>query len=97
MVTRDTVDTVHWTIDDANPSFPTNPLSPDKGEMDIRTQAEEAQAFRALGTAKLLARMGFEALATTSSGRAQMLGRAGSSCELPSLRVIMPELAARGR
>ncbi len=57
----------------------------------MRTQAEKAQAFRAIherpgafiipnpwevGTAKLLAGMGFEALATTSSGLAQMLGRA---------------------
>jgi 2-methylisocitrate lyase-like PEP mutase family enzyme len=63
----------------------------DGGEMDMRTQAEKAQAFRALhdqpgafiipnpwevGTAKLLAGMGFEALATTSSGLAKMLGRA---------------------
>jgi len=57
----------------------------------MRAQAEKAQAFRALherpgafiipnpweaGTAKLLAGMGFEALATTSSGLAQMLARA---------------------
>ena len=57
----------------------------------MRTQAEKAQAFRALhqrpgafiipnpwevGTAKMLAGMGFEALATTSSGLAQMLGHA---------------------
>lgn len=57
------------------------------------TQAEKAAAFRALheragafiipnpweaGTAKLLAAMGFEALATTSLGLANMLGRADS-------------------
>jgi 2-methylisocitrate lyase-like PEP mutase family enzyme len=55
-----------------------------------RTQAEKAAAFRALherpgaflipnpwdaGTAKLLAALGFEALATTSSGFASTLGR----------------------
>ena len=58
----------------------------------MRTQAEKAAAFRALhqrpgafiipnpweaGTAKVLAALGFEALATTSSGLAQMLGRNG--------------------
>jgi len=57
----------------------------------MRTQAEKAAAFRALherpgafiipnpwdpGTAKLLAALGFEALATTSRGLANMLGRA---------------------
>lgn len=57
----------------------------------MRTQAEKAAAFRALherpgafiipnpwepGTAKLLAGLGFEALATTSRGLANMLGRA---------------------
>jgi len=60
----------------------------------MRTQAEKAAAFRALherpgafiipnpwdaGTAKLLAGMGFEALATTSLGLANMLGRADSN------------------
>lgn len=59
----------------------------------MRTRAEKAAAFRALherpgafiipnpweaGTAKLLAAMGFEALATTSLGLANMLGRADS-------------------
>jgi 2-methylisocitrate lyase-like PEP mutase family enzyme len=59
----------------------------------MRTHAEKAAAFRALharagtflipnpwdaGTAKLLAAMGFEALATTSLGLANMLGRADS-------------------
>jgi 2-methylisocitrate lyase-like PEP mutase family enzyme len=59
----------------------------------MRTQAEKAAAFRALheragafiipnpweaGTAKLLAAMGFEALATTSLGLTNMLGRADS-------------------
>lgn len=57
----------------------------------MRTQAQKAAAFRALhdrpgafiipnpwepGTAKLLAALGFEALATTSRGLANMLGRA---------------------
>jgi 2-methylisocitrate lyase-like PEP mutase family enzyme len=59
----------------------------------MRTQAEKAAAFRALherpgafiipnpweaGTARLLAGLGFEALATTSLGLANMLGRADS-------------------
>jgi 2-methylisocitrate lyase-like PEP mutase family enzyme len=59
----------------------------------MRSQSEKAATFRALherpgafiipnpweaGTAKLLAALGFEALATTSSGLAQMLGRADS-------------------
>jgi 2-methylisocitrate lyase-like PEP mutase family enzyme len=58
--------------------------------MHMRTQAEKAAAFRALherpgafiipnpwdaGTAKLLASLGFEALATTSLGLANSLGR----------------------
>jgi 2-methylisocitrate lyase-like PEP mutase family enzyme len=66
--------------------------SPPKG-VDMRTQADKAAAFRALhdrhsafiipnpwdvGTAKLLAATGFEALATTSLGLANMLGRADS-------------------
>jgi 2-methylisocitrate lyase-like PEP mutase family enzyme len=56
----------------------------------MKSQVEKAAAFRALhqrsgafiipnpweaGTAKILATLGFEALATTSSGLAQMLGR----------------------
>src|ERR1035438_3303230 len=60
-------------------------------ELKMRTQMEKAQLFRALherpgafiipnpwdaGTAKLLAAMGFEALATTSLGLANMLGSA---------------------
>jgi len=59
----------------------------------MRSQAEKATAFRTLheragafiipnpwdaGTAKLLAAVGFEALATTSLGLANMLGRADS-------------------
>jgi 2-methylisocitrate lyase-like PEP mutase family enzyme len=60
----------------------------------MRTQAEKAAAFRALherpgafiipnpweaGTARLLTAAGFEALATTSLGLANMLGRADST------------------
>jgi 2-methylisocitrate lyase-like PEP mutase family enzyme len=60
----------------------------------MRTQTEKAMAFRALherpgafiipnpwdaGTAKLLAALGFEALATTSLGLANMLGRPDSA------------------
>jgi 2-methylisocitrate lyase-like PEP mutase family enzyme len=62
----------------------------DRLEAAVRTQAQKAEAFRALherpgafiipnpwdaGTAKLLASLGFEALATTSLGLANMLGR----------------------
>jgi 2-methylisocitrate lyase-like PEP mutase family enzyme len=58
----------------------------------MRSQEEKAATFRALherpgafiipnpweaGTAKILAALGFEALATTSSGLAQMLGQSG--------------------
>src|SRR6266511_2754392 len=61
-----------------------------KRRLPMRTQMEKAEAFRALharpgafiipnpwdaGTAKLLAAMGFEALATTSLGLANSLGR----------------------
>src|ERR1700683_5575308 len=64
---------------------------------DMRTQAEKAKSFRALherpgafiipnpwdaGTAKLLAAMGFEALATTSLGLANTLGSATVSIEM---------------
>ncbi len=60
------------------------------GEMLLRPQAEKAQVFKALhereglfvipnpwdaGSAKLLASMGYEALATTSAGLAWMLGK----------------------
>lgn len=60
----------------------------------MRTQAEKTAAFRELhqrpgcflipnpwdaGTAKILAGLGYEALATTSLGVANVLGRAGSS------------------
>lgn len=63
----------------------------------MRSQLEKAKLFRALherpgafiipnpydaGTAKLLAAMGFEALATTSLGLANMLGRTSVSLEM---------------
>lgn len=63
----------------------------------MRSQLEKAKLFRALhqrpgafiipnpwdaGTAKLLAAMGFEALATTSLGVANMLGRSNVSLEM---------------
>src|ERR1700722_4103500 len=63
------------------------------GKPALRTQIDKAMAFRALherpgafiipnpwdaGTARLLAALGFEALATTSLGLANMLGRADS-------------------
>src|SRR5215468_6813492 len=64
------------------------------GGADMRTQTEKANLFRALherpgafiipnpwdaGTAKLLAAVGFEALATTSLGLANMLGSSKAS------------------
>src|SRR5215831_8008769 len=75
------------------------------GRTDMRTQMEKAQAFRALherpgafiipnpwdaGTAKLLAAMGYEALATTSLGVANMLGSVGVSLDviIENCRVI---------
>src|ERR1700730_1789761 len=66
-------------------------ISQERGETRMRSQAAKAAAFRALherpgafiipnpwdaGTAKLLAALGFEALATTSLGLANMLGSA---------------------
>ena len=71
----------------------------------MRTQMQKAEAFRALharpgafiipnpweaGTAKLLAAMGFEALATTSLGLANMLGRPTVSLDaiIDNCRVI---------
>jgi len=71
----------------------------------MRSQTEKAEAFRALharpgafiipnpwdaGTAKLLAAMGFEALATTSLGLANTLGRASLSLDhiIENCRVI---------
>ena len=76
----------------------------------MRTQMEKAEAFRALharpgafiipnpweaGTAKLLAAMGFEALATTSLGLANMLkgGSPQTSQKLMRLRVLMQFVA----
>jgi 2-methylisocitrate lyase-like PEP mutase family enzyme len=73
-------------------------------ERKMRTQLEKANAFRALharpgafiipnpwdaGTARLLAAMGFEALATTSLGLANTLGRA-----TPSLAEIIDNCRA---
>lgn len=73
------------------------------------TQAEKAAAFRALhtrpgafiipnpwdaGTAKLLAASGFEALATTSLGLANMLGRGDSKVSLAEVIANCREIAA---
>jgi 2-methylisocitrate lyase-like PEP mutase family enzyme len=75
-------------------------------EPEMSSQLEKAKAFRALherpgafiipnpwdaGTAKLLAAMGFEALATTSLGVANMLGRRGVSLDaiLDNCRAIV--------
>jgi 2-methylisocitrate lyase-like PEP mutase family enzyme len=64
------------------------------GEITMKTQAEKGEAFRALheradafiipnpwdiGTARLLAQLGFEALATTSAGYAFSVGRPDST------------------
>jgi 2-methylisocitrate lyase-like PEP mutase family enzyme len=74
-------------------------------EADMRTQLEKAELFRTLhqrpgafiipnpwdaGTAKLLAAMGFEALATTSLGLANMLGQTAVSRQamIENCRVI---------
>ncbi|PAM97028.1 2-methylisocitrate lyase, partial [Streptomyces sp. Alain-F2R5] len=71
----------------------------------MRTQADKAARFRALhqrpgtfiipnpwdaGTAKLLAAMGFEALATTSLGVANTLGQSGIGLDaiIENCRVI---------
>src|SRR5918992_351319 len=71
-------------------SSPTRPDQPTKRRLPMPNQMEKAEAFRALharpgafiipnpwdaGTAKLLAAMGFEALATTSLGLSSALGR----------------------
>jgi 2-methylisocitrate lyase-like PEP mutase family enzyme len=69
----------------------------------MRSQAERAEAFRALherpgafiipnpwdaGTARLLASLGFEALATTSLGLANMLGRVDGTNSVSQREVI---------
>jgi 2-methylisocitrate lyase-like PEP mutase family enzyme len=74
----------------------------------MRTLAEKAAAFRALherpgafiipnpwdaGTAKLLAALGFEALATTSLGVANMLGRADSRVSRAEVIAICRDIA----
>jgi 2-methylisocitrate lyase-like PEP mutase family enzyme len=75
----------------------------------MRSQAEKAAAFRALherpgafiipnpweaGTARLLAAAGFEALATTSLGLANMLGRADSKVNRAEVIANCREIAA---
>src|SRR5437868_2097117 len=77
-------------------SPPARPGQQTKRRLPMRTQMEKAEAFRALhgrpgafiipnpwdaGTAKLLAAIGFEALATTSLGLANMLGSATVSLD----------------
>src|SRR5260370_15867699 len=76
---------------------------------DMRNQAEKAAAFRALherpgcfiipnpwdaGTAKLLAALGFEALATTSLGVANSIGRADSTVSRAEVIANAREIAA---
>jgi 2-methylisocitrate lyase-like PEP mutase family enzyme len=75
----------------------------------MRNQAEKAMAFRALherpgcfiipnpwdaGTAKLLAALGFEALATTSLGVANSIGRADSAVSRAEVIANAREIAA---
>jgi 2-methylisocitrate lyase-like PEP mutase family enzyme len=82
---------MHWRNHEARPTPLASPGR--KEETGVRTQTQKAAAFRALherqgafiipnpwdaGTAKLLAAVGFEALATTSLGLANMLGRPDS-------------------
>ena len=69
----------------------------------MKTQAQRAEAFRALharpgafiipnpwdaGTAKLLASLGFEALATTSLGLSNMLGRVDGTMTVSRAEVL---------
>jgi len=75
----------------------------------MATQLEKSATFRALharqgafvipnpwdaGTAKLFASLGFEALATTSLGLANMLGRANSTVSLDEILANCREIAA---
>src|SRR5213596_3444109 len=86
-------------------SPPTRTGQQTKRRLPMRTQIEKAEAFRALharpgafiipnpwdaGTAKLLAALGFEALATTSLGLANTLGSATISLDaiIENCRVI---------
>src|SRR5213076_843670 len=74
-----------------------------RGRLDMKTQAQKADAFRALherpgafiipnpwdaGTAKLLASLGFEALATTSLGLSNMLGRVDGTMTVSRAEVL---------
>mgnify|MGYP001585353938 CR=1 FL=1 len=75
----------------------------------MRTQAEKGRAFRALhererafiipnpwdiGTARLLAHLGFEALATTSAGYAFSVGQADNTITRPEMLAHMTAIAA---
>jgi 2-methylisocitrate lyase-like PEP mutase family enzyme len=75
----------------------------------MRTQAEKGQAFRALherkrafilpnpwdpGTARLLERLGFEALATTSAGYAFSLGRLDNTVDRHAVMAHLVEIAS---
>lgn len=75
----------------------------------MRTQAEKGQAFRALherdgaffipnpwdvGTARLLAHLGFEALATTSAGYAFSVGRRDNSVERDEMMAHVAAMAS---
>jgi 2-methylisocitrate lyase-like PEP mutase family enzyme len=81
----------------------------DELEVEMRTQAEKAVAFRALherdhafiipnpwdvGTARLLAGLGFEALATTSAGYAFSLGQRDSKVGRESMMEHVRAMAA---
>lgn len=85
-------DTMHFTAQGATAKLRSNDATRTRGGI-MRSQMEKASAFRTLhgragafvipnpwdaGTARLLEALGFEALATTSLGLANMLGRADS-------------------
>jgi 2-methylisocitrate lyase-like PEP mutase family enzyme len=80
-----------------------------KGDDALVSQTEKAMAFRALherpgafiipnpwdpGTARLLAALGFEAIATTSLGLANMLGRADSAVTRSEVLANCRDIAA---
>jgi 2-methylisocitrate lyase-like PEP mutase family enzyme len=81
---------MHWTNRIRNALSAARATALDGKEIDMRSQADKAASFRALhersgafiipnpwdaGTARLLAALGFEALATTSLGLANTLGQ----------------------
>jgi 2-methylisocitrate lyase-like PEP mutase family enzyme len=83
--------------------------NPQEGDDAMRSQTDKAMAFRALherpdafiipnpwdpGTARLLAALGFEAIATTSLGLANMLGRVDSAVTRSEVLANCRDIAA---